>query len=76
MNHVCGLDQIRKVITFHVSKELLNLVRGYEDEGYERDGNIHINCLRATDNPAQVFHILCVFGVGYKFSDPEETRKA
>jgi two-component system, OmpR family, alkaline phosphatase synthesis response regulator PhoP len=56
---------------------LQNLARSHEYAGYEHEVNTHINHLRAKteDNPAQPFHILCVFGVGYEFFDPEELLK-
>jgi hypothetical protein len=53
MNHICGLDEGHEVITFHTSKELLNLVRGYEDEGYEHDVNTHTNHLTEGQNRRQ-----------------------
>ena len=57
--------------------QLLDLVWGYGHEGYEHTVNSHINRLRAKieDNPAQPRYIITVWGVGYKFSDPEEWPK-
>ena len=53
---------------------LLNLVWGYDFEGYEHTVNSHINRLRAKiepdmDNPQ---YILTIWGVGYKFNEELE----
>ena len=55
--------------------ELLNHVWGYGYEGYEHTVNSHINRLRAKieKNPAQPRFILSVRGVGYKFTESENS---
>ncbi len=54
--------------------QLLDQVWGYSHDGYEHTVNSHINRLRAKIeiDPAQPKHILTVWGIGYKFSDPDE----
>ncbi len=58
-------------------QELLNLVWGYQFTGYEHTVNSHINRLRSKieDNPAQPFFIRTVWGVGYRFVEPEELEE-
>jgi len=50
---------------------LLNLIWGYEFEGYEHTVNSHINRLRAKIEPdmANPKYILTTWGVGYKFNE-------
>lgn len=50
---------------------LLNLVWGYDFEGYEHTVNSHINRLRAKIEPdmANPLYILTTWGVGYKFNE-------
>lgn len=50
---------------------LLNIVWGYDFEGYEHTVNSHINRLRAKIEPdmAQPTYILTTWGVGYKFNE-------
>lgn len=50
---------------------LLNLVWGYDFEGYEHTVNSHINRLRAKIEPdmANPIYILTTWGVGYKFNE-------
>ena len=50
---------------------LLNLVWGYDFEGYEHTVNSHINRLRAKIEPdmAKPKYILTTWGVGYKFNE-------
>ena len=50
---------------------LLNLVWGYDFEGYEHTVNSHINRLRAKIEPdmANPKYILTTWGVGYKFNE-------
>jgi two-component system, OmpR family, alkaline phosphatase synthesis response regulator PhoP len=55
-------------------KELLDLVWGYQFDGYEHTVNSHINRLRnkIEKNPASPRFIKTVWGVGYSFADVEE----
>lgn len=50
---------------------LLNLVWGYDFEGYEHTVNSHINRLRAKIEPdmAKPTYILTTWGIGYKFNE-------
>jgi len=50
---------------------LLNLVWGYDFEGYEHTVNSHINRLRAKIEPdmANPTYILTTWGIGYKFNE-------
>jgi DNA-binding response OmpR family regulator len=52
-------------------KDLLNLVWGYDFEGYEHTVNSHINRLRAKveKDPASPEYVLTTWGVGYRFND-------
>jgi DNA-binding response OmpR family regulator len=54
--------------------QLLDEVWGYGHDGYEHTVNSHINRLRAKieKNPTQPSYILTVWGVGYKFAEPDE----
>jgi DNA-binding response OmpR family regulator len=54
--------------------QLLDEVWGYGHDGYEHTVNSHINRLRAKieKNPTQPRYILTVWGVGYKFAEPDE----
>ena len=58
--------------------ELLNLVWGYQFEGYEHTVNSHINRLRAKieKNPAQPSLLQTVWGIGYRFADPGDAASA
>ena len=51
--------------------QLLNLVWGYEFNGYEHTVNSHINRLRAKIEPdiSKPKYILTTWGVGYRFND-------
>lgn len=53
--------------------QLLDLVWGYGHDGYEHTVNSHINRLRAKieEDPAHPLYILTVWGVGYKFTEPD-----
>lgn len=61
----------------YTRSQLLDLVWGYGHEGYEHTVNSHINRLRAKieKDPARPRYVLTVWGVGYKFSDPEDWEK-
>ncbi len=54
--------------------ELLDKVWGYSHDGYEHTVNSHINRLRAKieADVARPRYIQTVWGIGYKFVDPEE----
>jgi DNA-binding response OmpR family regulator len=52
-------------------KQLLDLVWGYQHDGYEHTVNSHINRLRRKiePDPTKPEFLLTVWGVGYKFND-------
>jgi DNA-binding response OmpR family regulator len=54
--------------------DLLDTIWGYQFAGYEHTVNSHINRLRAKieADPAQPVYIQTVWGVGYRFVEPEE----
>ena len=54
--------------------DLLNLVWGYQFEGYEHTVNSHINRLRAKieSDPGHPRYLRTVWGVGYRFVEAEE----
>jgi two-component system alkaline phosphatase synthesis response regulator PhoP len=54
--------------------QLLNLVWGYQFEGYEHTVNSHINRLRAKieTDPGHPRYLRTVWGVGYRFAEPSE----
>ncbi len=53
--------------------QLLDKVWGYNHDGYEHTVNSHINRLRAKieAHPASPSYVLTVWGIGYKFADPD-----
>jgi DNA-binding response OmpR family regulator len=55
-------------------RELLDLVWGYQFDGYEHTVNSHINRLRSKieRNPSEPRFIKTVWGVGYRFAEKEE----
>ena len=57
--------------TSYNRSRLLNLIWGYEFEGYEHTVNSHINRLRAKIEPdmANPKYILTTWGVGYRFNE-------
>ena len=58
----------------YTRSQLLDEVWGYGHDGYEHTVNSHINRLRAKieEDPARPRYVLTVWGVGYKFSGPEQ----
>lgn len=58
--------------------QLLDLVWGYAHDGYEHTVNSHINRLRAKieKDPARPHFVRTVWGVGYKFAEPEDGKPA
>lgn len=59
-------------------EELLNDVWGYSYEGYSHTVNSHINRLRSKieEDPSDPDYIKTVWGVGYRFADPEEEAQS
>ncbi|MCH8871985.1 response regulator transcription factor [candidate division KSB1 bacterium] len=55
-------------------QELLDIVWGYQFDGYEHTVNSHINRLRSKieQDPANSKYIKTVWGIGYSFVEPEE----
>jgi len=55
-------------------RELLDLVWGYQFDGYEHTVNSHINRLRGKieNNPSEPRFVITVWGVGYRFVEQEE----
>jgi DNA-binding response OmpR family regulator len=55
-------------------QELLDLVWGYQFEGYDHTVNSHINRLRnkIEKNVGEPLYIKTVWGLGYRFVEPEE----
>jgi DNA-binding response OmpR family regulator len=58
-------------------ERLLNIVWGYQFDGYDHTVNSHINRLRAKieRDPANPRFIKTVWGYGYRFAEPEELEK-
>ena len=57
--------------------QLLDLVWGYQHDGYEHTVNSHINRLRGKIEPdsQNPRYLLTVWGVGYKFNDHLEPQR-
>ncbi|HKI47291.1 MAG TPA: response regulator transcription factor [Balneolales bacterium] len=57
-------------------QELLNEVWGYQFEGYDHTVNSHINRLRTKieEDPSQPVYLKTVWGIGYRFTEPEELK--
>lgn len=57
-------------------EQLLNKVWGYSYEGYSHTVNSHINRLRSKieKDPSNPHFIKTVWGVGYRFTDPEDLQ--
>ena len=57
----------------YTRSQLLDQVWGYGHDGYEHTVNSHINRLRSKieEDPAHPAYILTVWGVGYKFAEPQ-----
>jgi DNA-binding response OmpR family regulator len=55
-------------------QELLDEVWGYQYSGYSQTVNTHINRLRnkIEDDPSDPHYVKTVWGVGYRFAEPEE----
>lgn len=58
-------------------QQLLNLVWGYQYDGYSHTVNSHINRLRSKieTDPSQPKYIRTVWGMGYRFSDLKELQE-
>jgi len=58
----------------YTRSQLLDQVWGYGHDGYEHTVNSHINRLRAKieKDPAHPRYLLTVWGIGYKFADPDD----
>jgi len=54
--------------------ELLDRVWGYGQDNYQHTVNSHINRLRSKieSDPAEPYYVQTVWGVGYKFHDPQD----
>ncbi len=57
--------------------DLLNLVWGYQYDGYDHTVNSHINRLRAKieEDPGRPRYLKTVWGVGYRFAEPAELAR-
>jgi DNA-binding response OmpR family regulator len=58
----------------YTREQLLELVWGYQFNGYDHTVNSHINRLRSKieDDMSKPRYILTAWGVGYRFAEPEE----
>jgi DNA-binding response OmpR family regulator len=61
----------------YTRSDLLDRIWGYGHDGYEHTVNTHINRLRAKieEDPSNPRYVLTVWGVGYKFFDPQEAAE-
>ena len=59
----------------YTREQLLNIIWGYQYNGYEHTVNSHINRLRSKIEPdlSNTKYILTSWGVGYRFNESEET---
>ena len=59
--------------TTYTREQLLNILWGYQYNGYEHTVNSHINRLRTKieKNVSEPTYILTSWGVGYRFNDIE-----
>jgi len=57
--------------------DLLNLVWGYQYDGYDHTVNSHINRLRSKieEDPGQPRFLKTVWGIGYRFAEPSELSR-
>ena len=57
-------------------QELLDVVWGYHFDGYDHTVNSHINRLRIKieQDPSRPKYVLTVWGVGYRFAEPDEVE--
>ena len=62
----------------YTRQELLDIVWGYQFDGYDHTVNSHINRLRTKieEDPSKPKYIVTVWGVGYRFAEPEEIERA
>lgn len=60
----------------YTREQLLQLVWGYQFNGYDHTVNSHINRLRSKieEDMSKPKYILTAWGVGYRFAEPEEIR--
>lgn len=56
--------------------QIIEKVQGYDFEGYERTVDAHIKNIRKKieDDPQKPKYLLTVFGLGYKFVNPEKKK--
>jgi DNA-binding response OmpR family regulator len=56
--------------------QIIEKVQGYDFEGYERTVDAHIKNIRKKieNDQKKPRHLLTVFGLGYKFVNPERKK--
>ncbi len=61
----------------YTREQLLELVWGYQFNGYDHTVNSHINRLRSKieEDMSKPKYILTAWGVGYRFAEPEEVER-